>query len=178
VDADGLNNLSDLGDLSLLRGRKGVTVLTPHVGEFSRLTGHSPEDVVSNQLDLAAEFAVTFGCYVVLKSARTVIATPEGRTFVSLRGTPAMAKAGTGDVLAGILVSLLGRGMEAEEALKLGVYLHGLAGEIAEGKKHRESLRARDLTEAIPQAYRCIEKQPLEKYPEGSDTIYCDDRQG
>jgi len=78
-----------------------------------------------------------------------------------------MAKGGTGDALSGILASLLGRGIPPEEALKLGVYLHGLAGELAEKKTHRESLRARDLIEAIPEAYKLLENSSKE-----TDTIY------
>jgi len=84
-----------------------------------------------------------------------------------------MAKGGVGDVLSGILVSLIGKGIEIEEALKLGIYLHGLAGEIAEEKTHTESLKARDLIECIPEAYRSIEK-----FLNRSDTISQDDRQG
>jgi len=167
IDADGLNNLADTGDISFLRDREGLTVLTPHVGEFSRLTGLPPDEIVCNQMDVAAEFSERFGCFLILKSARTVVATPEGRTYVSTRGTQAMAKGGTGDALSGILASLLGRGIPPEEALKLGVYLHGLAGELAEKKTHRESLRARDLIEAIPEAYKLLENSSKE-----TDTIY------
>ncbi len=167
IDADGLNNLADTGDISFLKEREEVTVLTPHVGEFARLSGLPPEEIICNQIDVAAEFSERFGCYLILKSARTVVATPEGRTYVSVRGTQAMAKGGTGDVLSGILASLLGRGMSPEEALKLGVYLHGLAGELAERKTHRESLRARDVVEAIPEAYKLLENSSEE-----TDTIY------
>ena len=156
IDADGINNLADLGDLDLLKERKAPTVLTPHAGEFSRLTGVDPKEVAPRQFDLAREFATRYNCYLVLKSARTVVATPEGRAYVSTRGTPAMAKGGVGDVLSGILVSLMGR-MEVEEALRLGVYLHGLAGEMAERKGHRESIGAMDIVEAIPEAYKSIE---------------------
>ncbi len=158
LDADGLNNLADLG-VDLLREREGLTLLTPHVGEFQRLTGLEKEYILENFLEVAREFAVRYGCYLVLKSSRTVIATPEGRVFLSTRGTPAMAKGGVGDVLAGILTALIGRGLPTEEALKLGVFLHGLAGEIAESKRHRESVRALDLVEELPQAYNLIENE-------------------
>jgi len=163
IDADGLNNLADLG-VEVLKERKGITVLTPHVGEFERLSGLRKDHIVENLIDVAQDFAVKYGCYLVLKSSRTVIATPEGRAYLSIRGTPAMAKGGVGDVLSGILVALLGRGMPAEEALKLGVFLHGLAGEIAERKRHRESLRALDLVEAVPEAYNLIENEACDSF--------------
>ncbi len=156
LDADGINNLADYGDLSPLKERSSPTVLTPHLGEFSRLTGLSTQEIKENQIELAGEFAHRYGCYLVLKGARTVIATPEGETYTSLRGTPAMAKGGVGDVLAGILGALLCK-LPPLEALKLGVMLHGLAGEIAEKEKHTESLRATDLIRCIPKAYRKLE---------------------
>ena len=156
LDADGINNLADYGDFSVLKDRKIPAVLTPHIGEFSRLTKKDTKLITENQTDVAVEFATEHNCYVVLKGARTVIATPEGKAFVSLRGTPAMAKGGAGDVLAGILGALIGK-METEEALKLGVFLHGLAGEVAEEKTHTESLKALDIVEALPEAYRRLE---------------------
>jgi len=156
LDADGINNLADYGDYSVLKNRKVPAILTPHIGEFSRLTKREAKFITENQIDVALEFATEYNCYLVLKGARTVIATPKGRAFVSLRGTPAMAKGGVGDVLAGILGALVGK-MEIEEALKLGVFLHGLAGEVAEEKTHTESLKALDLVEAIPEAYKRLE---------------------
>ncbi len=156
LDADGINNLADYGDYSVLRDRKIPAVLTPHVGEFSRLTKKDTKFITENQPEVAVEFATENNCYVVLKGARTVIATPQGRAFISLRGTPAMAKGGVGDVLAGVLGALMGK-MEIEEALKLGVFLHGLAGEIAEERTHTESLKALDIVDSLPEAYRRLE---------------------
>ncbi len=161
LDADALNNLADLG-VEYLREGKGIRVLTPHVGEFERLMGLKKEYIVENFIDVAQEFAQKYGCYLVLKSSRTVIATPDGKAYLSTRGTPAMAKGGMGDVLSGILVALLGRNLPMEDALRLGVFLHGLAGEVAEKKKHRESLRALDLVEAIPEAYNLIENEAFD----------------
>ncbi len=171
LDADAINNLADLGDLSILREREGATVLTPHVGEFSRLTGLSAEEILCGQMDVAVEFSSKYACYLVLKAARTVIATPEGYAHVSLRGTPAMAKGGVGDVLSGILTALMGKMEDTLSALRLGVFLHGIAGELAEGKTHRESLKAREIAESIPEAYRAIEALGLEKCARESDTI-------
>ncbi len=159
IDADGINNITDLGK-EYLKKRKGITVLTPHVGEFSRLSGLSSKEIIANQFDVAVEFAKEYRVYLVLKSARTVIATPEGKAFISLRGTPAMAKGGSGDVLSGMIGALIPK-MEVEEALKLAVYVHGLAGEIAEEKKHTESVKARDIIEAISEALTKLETSPF-----------------
>lgn len=161
LDADALNNLADTG-IEILKQREGLTVLTPHVGEFERLSGLPKDYIVENLTDVALEFAQKYGCYLVLKSSRTAIATPQGRVYLSLRGTPAMAKGGVGDVLSGMLSALIGRGLHPEDALKLGVFLHGLAGEVAQKKTHRESLRALDLVEAIGEAYNLIEDEAYE----------------
>ena len=157
IDADGINNLADMGKKGkqLLRERKIPAVLTPHVGEMQRLTGLYRGEIITNQIEVARQFAVENNCYVVLKSARTVIATPEGEAFVNVRGTPAMAKGGVGDVLSGILGALIGK-MPIKEALLLGVSLHAIAGEIAEKNKDTESVRATDIISAIPSAYRFI----------------------
>ena len=170
LDADGINNLADYGDYSVLKDRKLPAVLTPHIGEFSRLTKKETKFITENQVDVAAEFAVENKCYVILKGARTVIATPEGEAFISLRGTPAMAKGGVGDVLAGVLGALMGK-MEIKEALKLGVFLHGLAGEIAEEKTHTESLKALDIVETLPEAYRRL-KILREEFLNSSHTLF------
>ncbi len=158
LDADALNNLADSKRIDVLKDRSSPTILTPHVGEFERLSGLSKEEIIHNLTDVTLEFAVQYNCYVVLKSSRTAIGTPQGKVFLSTRGTPAMAKGGAGDVLSGILSALVGRGFDLEYALKLGVFLHGLAGEIAEKEKHRESLRALDLVEYLPHAYRSLEE--------------------
>ena len=166
VDADGLNNLADLG-LEVLKDRRYPTILTPHVGEFSRLTGVDKEEIIHNQIDLAQEFSTHWGVFLVLKSARVVVSTPEGRAYLSDRGTPAMAKGGSGDVLSGILLSMVGRMEDIEKALITGVFLHGIAGELAEERLHRESVGAMDIVEAIPDAYKKVEN-----FLKGSDTIH------
>ena len=127
IDADGINNLADMGakGKELLRKREIPAVLTPHVGEMQRLTGLYREEIIHNQIEVARDFAVENNCYVVLKAARTVIATPEGEAFVNVRGTPAMAKGGVVDVLSGILGALIGK-IPIKEALILGAvsYTH------------------------------------------------------
>ena len=164
IDADGINNLADLGKKGkeLLKNRLTPAVLTPHVGEMQRLTGLYREEIIENQIEVASKFAVENNCYIVLKAARTVIATPEGETFVNVRGTPAMAKGGVGDVLSGILGALVGK-IPIREALILGVSLHAVAGELAEEEKDTESVRATDLIRNIAKAYRFLREYRIEK---------------
>ncbi|ADO45610.1 carbohydrate kinase, YjeF related protein [Hydrogenobacter thermophilus TK-6] len=169
LDADGINNLADTGDLSILKEREHPTVLTPHVGEFARLSGYDKTHIIHHLIDVAQEFSQKWNCFLVLKSSRTVISTPDGEAFVSLRGSPAMAKGGTGDVLSGILTSLIGRKIPILEALKIGVFLHGLCGEIAQSKRHTESVKALDLVEEIPEAYNQMEN---ESYPPVFCTLF------
>jgi len=157
IDADGINNLADMGHKGreLLKNREIPAVLTPHIGEMQRLTGLYSSEIIHNQIEVARKFASENNCFLVLKGARTVIATPEGEAFVNVRGTPAMAKGGVGDVLSGILGALVGK-MEIKNALILGVSLHALAGEISEDEKDTESVRATDLIRNISKAYKFI----------------------
>ncbi|MCS7285196.1 MAG: NAD(P)H-hydrate dehydratase, partial [Hydrogenobacter thermophilus] len=125
--------------------------------------------IIHHLIDVAQEFSQKWNCFLVLKSSRTVISTPDGEAFVSLRGSPAMAKGGTGDVLSGILTSLIGRKIPILEALKIGVFLHGLSGEIAQLKRHTESVKALDLVEEISEAYNQMEN---ESYPLALYTLF------
>ncbi|WP_029521785.1 bifunctional ADP-dependent NAD(P)H-hydrate dehydratase/NAD(P)H-hydrate epimerase [Persephonella sp. KM09-Lau-8] len=163
IDADGLNNLAIIdGFKNLLQKRKYPTVLTPHIGEMSRLTGISTKEILDNMEDVVREFSTETKTYVVLKGSRTVISTPEGKVYYSIRGNEGMATAGTGDVLAGILGTMVYR-LGAEEGAKTGVYLHGLSGDIAAQYINKESMKATDLIKFIPDALDLLQNYQ-EKY--------------
>ena len=131
VDADGLNAFS--GDPDRLIGREGRDVIiTPHPGEMARLVGMSTDEVQASRLEIARNFAVAHHLYVVLKGHRTLIATPDGKVFINPTGNPGMATGGTGDVLTGMIAAWLAQLLDAEAACKLAVYLHGMAGDLAE----------------------------------------------
>ncbi len=156
IDADGLNNLAIINDFKKrLKGRRFPTILTPHIGEMARLTGKDTAYILDNIEDVALQFSKDTGTYVVLKSARTLIATPDGKVFYSLFGNEGMATAGTGDVLAGILGALINR-LNIEDALITGVSLHGISGDIAAEFIGKESMKATDLIDYLKQAYRYI----------------------
>lgn len=152
LDADGINALA--GHMDVLTRRTGITVLTPHEGEFARIGG----DLRRSRIDAAVDFAQAHGVYLVLKGPGTVVAAPDGRYAVNTTGNDGMAKGGSGDVLAGMLVSLLGQGMDAFDACCAAVYLHGLAGDLAAADKGKRGMTPTDLLEQIPYAIKETEQ--------------------
>jgi len=149
IDADGLNILS-LNPTWLAFIPEG-TILTPHPKEFERLAGKSADSY--QRLTKQIEFAKDHRCIVILKGANTSVATPDGRVFFNSTGNPGMAKAGSGDALTGIILSLLSQGYKPEEAAILGVYIHGLAGDIAVVESSYESIIATDIINNISKAF-------------------------
>jgi hydroxyethylthiazole kinase-like uncharacterized protein yjeF len=154
IDADGLNTLALV--VQRLRQARTPPVLTPHPGEMARLTGKSTATVNADRLGTARSFALENHCHVVLKGARSVIATAEGKLFINPTGNPGMASGGMGDVLAGILAALLGQGFSPEDAMKLGVYLHGFVGDRAAAEKGQIGLIASDIIDGLPAGLRAL----------------------
>jgi NAD(P)H-hydrate epimerase len=152
IDADGLTNLAL--DIDRLRSARTPPVLTPHPGEMARLIGRDTVAVNKDRVGAAQYFAVTHRCHVVLKGARTVIAAADGRVFINPTGNPGMASGGMGDVLAGMLAALLGQGFSPEDAMKLGVYLHGFVGDRLAEAKGPIGLIASDIIEGLPAGLR------------------------
>jgi hydroxyethylthiazole kinase-like uncharacterized protein yjeF len=126
LDADGLNALN--GDLGPLQSRRAATILTPHEGEYRRLMGEAPG---ADRVAAARKLAADSGCVALLKGPGTVIADPSGRAVVNPTGGPALASAGTGDVLSGIIGGFLARGAAPFEAAAAGAFVHGRAADVA-----------------------------------------------
>lgn len=125
VDADGINAIGSVAELArLTRGRRAPTIVTPHDGEFARLAGHPPGD---DRIGAAEQLSRESGAIVLLKGSTTVVAAPDGRTFLAAAGSARLATAGTGDVLSGIIGALLAQGVPAPEAAALGAHVHGAA---------------------------------------------------
>ena len=143
VDADGINVLK--GHIDILRERHAPTILTPHSGEFARIGGKETPDRLSGAMD----FAQKYGCILLLKGHRTVI-TDGDRHYINTTGNPGMATGGSGDVLAGILVSLLGQGIPALEAAACAAYLHGAAGDLCAEKLGQYGMLPSDMVEVLP----------------------------
>lgn len=156
IDADGLNLLADLGVGKHLALAKGPLVLTPHPGEMARLTGLTTTQVQADRIAIATEMARTWGVILVLKGAGTLVAMPDGRLWVNPTGNPGMATAGTGDVLAGVIGALMAQGLAPEDAAVNGVYLHGLAGDMAAEAMGEVGIIASDLLTRLPQAIRSV----------------------
>jgi len=151
VDADALNMIADDASAAgVWLKRDAPTIVTPHPGEMARLTGLSVPEVQRDRIGIARDYAAKHGVTVVLKGARTVVASPHGRAFVNTSGNPGMATGGAGDALAGIVGSLLGQGLSAEQAAAYGVYWHGVAGDrAAAARAQPASLTAGDIVEAL-----------------------------
>lgn len=152
IDADGINALGS--SLDILRDVAVPPILTPHPGELARLLGISRDEVVQNRIPIAQKVAMSFGVYLVLKGARTLIANPDGRVAMNMTGNAGMATGGTGDVLTGLIAGLLAQGVSADLATRTAVYLHGAAGDLAAEAVGQEAMVASDLMAQIPEAIR------------------------
>ncbi|MCX7762375.1 MAG: NAD(P)H-hydrate dehydratase [Candidatus Kryptonium sp.] len=157
IDADGLNAL--VGNLNILKSLHNEIVLTPHSGEFSRLTDLPVEKIEREKIEVARNFATEYGVVLVLKGDTTVIANPEGEVFINSTGNPGMATAGSGDVLTGMIAGFMGQGLSALDAAICGVYLHGLAGDLARDKLGELPMMAMDILNSIPEAIQKVMKE-------------------
>ncbi len=147
LDADGINALQ--GHMDALECRRHqLTVLTPHEGEFLRVGG----ELSLGREEAARRFAAKYGVYLILKGHETITASPDGRMTINTTGNSGMAKGGSGDVLAGMLLALLGQGMEPLDACACAVWLHGRAGDLAAAEKSERGMTPSDLLEQIPNA--------------------------
>ncbi|MBN2382455.1 NAD(P)H-hydrate dehydratase [bacterium] len=152
IDGDGLTALgSEPGFLSL---RSAPTVLTPHPGEMATLTGNSINEIKNNSIDCLQQACHKLGCMIVLKGAHSLIGMPDGRVFINLSGNSGMATAGSGDVLTGTIAAMYGLGLDCELAVRAGVFMHGLAGDLAALEIGQDGITARTIMEHLPQAVR------------------------
>ena len=156
IDADGLNIVSKNPEWLLY---KKHVVVTPHLGEMSRLTGETVADIQKNMIKAAKDFAEKYNVICVLKDFRTITAVPHGLTYFNMSGNNGMATAGSGDVLAGMIGALLAQGLSEEDAAAFGVFLHGLAGDAAKDQYSATSMMASDILWGIT---RVFNRNPIE----------------
>ena len=149
IDADGINVLYDQKDLLSSRP-VGTTVLTPHPGEMSRLTGVTVGEIESDRVGVAGEFAKKYGVILVLKGARTVISSPDGEIFINSTGNPGLATGGMGDVLTGVIAGLMAQGLSPLDASVLGVFWHGRAADDLGQVQGNAGMTATDLLRQLP----------------------------
>jgi NAD(P)H-hydrate epimerase len=161
IDADGLNIIARSQMILQSFSQPGIgkrIILTPHPGEMARLTGISVPMIQADRLNIARRFANQWNVTVVLKGARTIIAVPNGQTYINPTGNPGMATAGMGDLLAGIIAGFIAQGLPVMEAGIIGVYVHGLAGDAAAKKSGSAGIVAGDLLPEIPVAMAGLKK--------------------
>ena len=157
IDADGLNSLRHSPE-RLLRAKK-APIITPHVGEMARLTGMSVDDIKKNREEVATDFAFKHRCVTVLKDSVTVIASPDGRSFVCRRENSGMAKGGSGDALSGIIASLRCQGLENYEAALCGVLLHSEAGILTSSEMSETSMLPSDVIARLSYVFDETERE-------------------
>lgn len=160
IDADGLNVLAR--HTELLQVTSAHAIVTPHPGEMARLSGVTTGEIQSDRLAAASAFAQHHRCIVALKGYRTVVAGPDGEEFINTTGNSGLATGGTGDVLTGLIAGLLAQGCEPLDAAVLGVFVHGLAGDIAADAMTQRGMMAGDVCDCIPDAWALLEAESID----------------
>jgi len=155
IDADGLNIIAE--DADILKSLSRSAILTPHPGEFARLVGLPIREVLDRRLEIVPRFAEKYGIYLVFKGYRTLVAAPDGRVYINPTGNPGMATGGSGDVLSGMIASILIQEKDALGAALAAVYAHGLSGDIGAKRLGERPLVAGDLIRYLPQAVKELE---------------------
>jgi len=157
IDGDGITAVCK--DLDCIRNRDGQTVLTPHPGEMAKIAGMSTREVLSDRVEVLSNASADLNAVIVLKTAHSLIGTPDGHCFMNLSGNPGMGSAGSGDVLTGTVAAMYGLGLDLEHAVRTGVFIHGFSGDLAANEKGEDGITAQDILDHLPLAMRLYREE-------------------
>ncbi len=166
IDGDGITAIAE--DLVRIRKRKAPTILTPHLGEMSRITKKEIGEINRNKIDVLQHTARELGAIIILKGAHSLIGYPDETVFINVSGNSGMATAGSGDTLTGTIAAMYGLGVVLEDAVRIGVFIHGFSGDIAAVDKGEDGITAQDILDSIPEAMKLYR----ENLPEISQNLY------